>query len=92
MRILVIFGFCGVVFWAGAVAAETQNDLVSIPQVQAVCEPYGVAEAVYDAQGRILVTCNEDATAFVPVLGGLGPVLGLVASMVVAGNTTPHTH
>ena len=92
MKILLVFGACGIVFFAGAVAADPQNDLISMPQVQAICEPYGVADAVYDAQGRIVVTCHEDATAFVPILGGLGPVLSLLASMVVAGNTTPHTH
>ncbi|MDO6588951.1 MULTISPECIES: hypothetical protein [Rhodobacterales] len=92
MRILFVLGACCVTFFAGAGIADTRDDLIAIPQVQAACTPYGVANAAYDGQGRIVVTCNEDATAFVPALGGLGPVLSLVASMVVAGNTTPHTH
>jgi hypothetical protein len=92
MRILFVLGACGLVFFAGTVVADPREDLIAMPQVQAACVPYGVADAAYDGQGRILVTCNEDATAFVPVLGGFGRVLSLLASMVVAGNTTPHTH
>jgi hypothetical protein len=92
MRILLILGAFGLVFFAGVVAADPREALFAIPEVQAACVPYGVADAAYDGQGRIVVTCNEDATAFVPVLGGFGPMLSLVASMVVAGNTTPHTH
>ncbi|SFR44649.1 hypothetical protein SAMN04488005_2055 [Yoonia tamlensis] len=92
MRILIILGACGVIFLAGAALADAKSDLIAIPQVQAACVPYGVADAVYDAQGRIVVTCHEDATAFVPVLGGIGPLLGFVGSLVVAGQSTPHTH
>lgn len=78
------------------VAAQNANDLIAIAEAQGACGPFGVATAVLDADGALRVTCNEDATAFVPLLGGLAPVLGLGAAATVAaalagGNATPDT-
>ncbi len=76
--------------------AQDAPDLIAIAQSQGACGPFGVATAVLDAEGVLRVTCNEDATAFVPLLGGLAPVLGLGAAATVAaalagGNATPDT-
>ncbi len=78
------------------VSAQDAPDLIAIAQSQGACGPFGVATAVLDAEGALRVTCNEDATAFVPLLGGLAPVLGLGAAATVAaalagGNATPDT-
>jgi hypothetical protein len=77
-------------------SAQGAPDLVAIAEAQGACVPFGVATAVLDSEGALRVTCNEDATAFVPLIGGLGPVLGLgaaatVASAIAGGNATPDT-
>lgn len=73
--------------------AEPDDALVAKAQAQGACDPYGVADAVLDTQGRIVVTCYEEATAFVPLLGGLGPAfgLGVAAAAIANGHATPHT-
>lgn len=77
-------------------SAQGVPDLVALAEAQGACVPFGVATAVLDSDGALRVTCNEDATAFVPLLGGLGPLLGLgaaatVASAIAGGNATPDT-
>ena len=71
-------------------------DPVAIAEAQGVCAPAPVATATLDVEGVIRATCAEDATAFVPLLGGLAPVLGLGAaataiSALSGGNSTPDT-
>lgn len=64
-----------------------------------VCGAAGVATAVFVNPAEISVTCNEDeATAFVPLLGGLAPLLlggaaavALAATAAGDGGTTPDT-
>ncbi len=79
-----------------SVAAQDTADLIAVAEGQGACGPFGVATAVLGADGALRVTCNDDATAFVPLLGGLAPVLGLGAAATVAaalagGNATPDT-
>lgn len=81
---------------AGAAAAQQTLDPIAIAQAQGVCVPFGVASAQFDDAGVLRVICEEDATAFVPVLGGLAPLLGAggiaaLAAAVAAGNSTPDT-
>ena len=76
--------------------AQQVVDLVAVAQASGVCAPYGVASAVALADGSISATCNDDATAFVPLIGALGPALGAgaaaaVGSAVSGGNATPDT-
>lgn len=83
-------------FASTSVVAQSTFDPVAVAEAQGVCAPFGVNTAVMDAQGVIRVTCNEDATAFVPLLGGLAPVLGLsavatAAAAIAGGNATPDT-
>lgn len=81
-----------------ASVAHTQavTDPVAIAEAQGVCGPFGVQSATIDVDGTIRAICNEDATAFAPLLGGLGPALGAGAAAAVAaaianGNATPDT-
>ncbi|WP_296423055.1 hypothetical protein [Yoonia sp.] len=76
--------------------AQEIVDPIAIVQASGVCAPFGVASATAAPDGTIRAVCNDDATAFVPLLGGLGPVLGAgaavaVASAVSGGNATPDT-
>lgn len=90
---------CGTVVCAAiatGVQAQPAFDPVAIAEAQGVCAPFGVASASMDADGTIRAVCNEDATAFAPLLGGLGPALGAGAAVAVAaavanGNATPDT-
>lgn len=71
-------------------------DVIAAAEASGACGPFGVASAAVDVEGRIRVICNEDATAFVPLLGGLAPALGLgaaatVLSALAGGNSTPDT-
>ena len=96
MRIAFGLGSLIAMMFPFALPAEQPVTPVSIAEASGACGPFGVASAVLNAEGVISVTCNEDATAFVPLLGGLGPILGLgVAATVVGaiadGNSTPDT-
>lgn len=81
---------------ASQVSAQSAIDPVAVAEAQGVCAPFGVASATLTPDGAIRAVCNEDATAFVPLLGGLGPALGVgaaaaVAAAVAGGNATPDT-
>ena len=81
---------------AQILSAQTVADPVALAQASGVCVPYGVASATMDADGTIRAICNEDVTAFVPLLGALGPALGAgaavaLAAVVADGNATPDT-
>lgn len=85
-----------VIVWAQGVTAQS----VLNPELQDIadstCAPFGVVAAEIAPDGILRVTCNEDATAFVPLLGGLAPALGLGAAAAAAaalagGNATPDT-
>jgi len=80
--------------------AEAQNAqdpiALALAQAQGLCVPFGVAYAGFDAAGVLQVTCEDDATAFVPLLGGLAPLLGAggvaaMAAAIAGGNSTPDT-
>lgn len=82
--------------WMNASLAQPLIDPLAVAQASGVCAPFGVASASLKADGTIRATCNEDATAFVPLLGALGPVLGAgtalaLAAAVSGGNATPDT-
>lgn len=86
---------CGALI-ASALHAQTIGGPIDVAEAQGVCGVFGVASATLDSDGAIRVVCNEDATAFAPLLGGLGPALGAGAAVVVAaavanGNATPDT-
>ncbi|WP_373635233.1 hypothetical protein [Yoonia sp. SS1-5] len=96
MRVLVRIGFVGLMLVPGAVSAQDLQDPTIVARLNAACEPLGVAGAVVSEPGVIRVTCGEDATAFVPLLGGLAPLVGAgvvtaIASGLTGGNTTPDT-
>ena len=96
MRTAFGLGFVLVAVFPAFVSAQSLTTPIAIAEAQGTCGPFGVASAVLDSEGVIRVTCNEDATAFVPLLGGLGPVLGLgvaatVAGAIAGGNSTPDT-
>lgn len=79
-----------------ALHAQESPDLRVVAEMQGACVPFGVASARLGGDGTIRVVCNADATAFAPLLGGLGPALGAgAAAMAVAaisnGNATPDT-
>ena len=80
--------------------AILENDPMAIATATGVCGPAGVASATALPGGQVEVVCNSDATAFVPLIGGLGPAaLGLGAAALAAavlsgtdgGGTTPDT-
>ncbi len=80
----------------GGVHAQDTQDPIAIAEAQGACVPFGVATARFDDAGVLFVTCEEDATAFVPLLGGLAPLLGAagaaaIAASVAGGNSTPDT-
>lgn len=80
----------------GVLHAQEVPDPIVIAEAQGACTPFGVATARFDDAGVLLVTCEDDATAFVPLLGGLAPLLGAagaaaVAAAVAGGNSTPDT-
>lgn len=80
----------------GVLHAQDLLDPIAIAEAQGACVPFGVATARFDDAGVLLVTCEDDATAFVPLLGGLAPLLGAagaaaVAAAVAGGNSTPDT-
>lgn len=80
----------------GFAHAQQLQDPVAIAEAQGVCVPFGVADARFDAAGVLQVTCEDDATAFVPLLGGLAPLLGAggiaaLAAAISGGNSTPDT-
>lgn len=92
--------FFGIIFlftaWVNAVSGQTVTNPIVLAQQSGVCAPFGVATATVTADGTIRATCNEDATAFVPLLGALAPALGAGAAVAVAAalsgvNTTPDT-
>ena len=64
-----------------------------------VCGDPGVETAEFVTPEEISVTCNEDATGFVPLAGGLAPLLlgGAAAAAALAatagggGSSTPDT-
>ncbi|MEJ6403691.1 hypothetical protein [Yoonia sp. 2307UL14-13] len=86
---------CAILFGALPCLAQDRPDPALVAATQGVCEPFGVAAARYAPDGHIAVTCNEDATAFVPILGGVAPALGLAAAVlaqsIAGGNATPDT-
>lgn len=82
--------------WINAAFAQSAQGPVLIAQQSGVCMPFGVATATVAADGTIRAICNEDATAFVPLLGALAPTLGAGVAVAVAaalsgGNATPDT-
>ena len=89
--------------FASPVVAQTApvgSDQSAFEQATAagVCGDAGVATAIFVNPGEISVTCLEDATAVVPLLGGLAPfLLGGAAAVALAataagdGGTTPDT-
>ncbi|MBE0412425.1 hypothetical protein [Yoonia sp.] len=79
-----------------AVLAQTVPDPVAVAEENGICAPFGVASASLAADGTVQAVCNTDATAFVPLLGALGPALTAGAAVAVAaavsgGNATPDT-
>lgn len=93
MRIIVgiLLIFCPLV-----AAAQDVQDPIAMAQAQGLCVPFGVAEARFDAAGVLQVTCEDDATAFVPLLGGFAPLIGAggfaaLAAAISGGNSTPDT-
>lgn len=76
--------------------AQENADLIAIAEAQGACGVFGVASANRAPDGSITVVCNEDATAFAPLLGGLAPTLGIglataLAAALAGGNSTPNT-
>lgn len=66
-----------------ATSAFAQTDLIALATANGACPDTSVATAVLNAEDNTLaVTCNEDVVAFVPLLGGFAPVLGLGAAAV----------
>lgn len=60
-----------------------------------ICGDAGVAAAIFNAESIVEATCN-DATAFLPLAGGLAPLLGLGAGVLAlaataGGSATPDT-
>ena len=96
MRMMILVSL---LIYAGSVtalSAQSIPEAIAIAEAQGVCGPFGVASAIIDAEGIIQATCNEDVTGFVPLLGGLGPALGLgaiatFAAAIADGNSTPDT-
>ncbi|WP_341366851.1 hypothetical protein [Yoonia sp. BS5-3] len=87
---------CLVCLQTGPIAAQQLPDPVALAEAQGVCVPFGVASARFDDAGVLRVTCADDATAFVPILGGLAPLLGAggvaaIAAAIAGGNSTPDT-
>ncbi|PUB12117.1 hypothetical protein DFP92_11193 [Yoonia sediminilitoris] len=96
MTIRHLTGLAAILLMCGSASAQTLQDPIAIAEAQGACAPFGVKTAIFDDQGSIRVTCNEDATAFVPLLGGLAPLVGLgavatVAAAISGGNATPNT-
>jgi len=75
---------------------QSQADLIALATANGACPDTSVATAVLNAEDNTLaVTCNEDVVAFVPLLGGFAPVLGLgaaaaagVAALANSGSTS----
>ncbi len=96
MQILRLTLILTITFATSVLHAQDATDPVAIAEAQGVCGPFGVQSATVDADGTIRAVCSEDATAFAPLLGGLGPALGagtaaVVAAAIANGNTTPDT-
>lgn len=92
--------FWGSVFlfsaWVNAALAQSAIDPVALAEQSGVCAPFGVATATVTADGTVQAVCADDATAFVPLLGAMGPALGAGAAVAFAaalsgGNATPDT-
>ncbi len=86
------------VFLTKAVGLSAQNATspLILAEAERVCAPFGVASVRLENDVGAVVVCNEDATAFVPLLGALGPVIGLGVAATIAraisdGNATPDT-
>ncbi|WP_439156175.1 hypothetical protein [Yoonia sp.] len=96
MRVVLLGSVFLISVWSHVSLAQPVADPVATAQASGVCAPFGVAAAAIAADGTIRATCNEDATAFVPLIGALAPVLGAgaglaLAAVVSAGNATPDT-
>ena len=72
--------------WAGGLAdIEDARVLNELAAQSGACGNRGVASASIRSDGALVVTCNEDASAFVPLAGGLAPALGAAALAALLG-------
>jgi hypothetical protein len=84
MRHLICAALC-----AGGLVSQAMAQDVD-PYVQAaidsgICGDAPVASAVFDpATNQVSVTCEEDVAGFLPLVGGLGPILAGGAALVLA--------
>jgi hypothetical protein len=62
-----------------------ESSALEVANNSGVCGELGVLDATLQADGTVAVVCNEDPTAFLPLAGGLGPLLGLGAAAAVVG-------
>lgn len=68
--------------------AAVTDPLVLAAEESGVCGDLGVASAVLNDAGQIAATCNDDAVAFLPLVGtqALAGLLGLTAVLGGGGN------
>lgn len=71
-------------------------DAIEQARLSGVCGDRAVSSAAFNANGQLEVVCSEDATAFIPLAGGLLPLLGAAAlpallSAAGGGTATPDT-
>lgn len=97
MNRIIISGFVAFATLTGAAFAQDRSpeEAFRIATESGICGDAGVAEAIFNAESIVEATCN-DATAFLPLAGGLGPLLGLGAGALAlaataGGSATPNT-
>ncbi|MBL4812772.1 MAG: hypothetical protein JKX69_10565 [Rhodobacteraceae bacterium] len=66
--------------------AVSTADAMASAVSSGVCGARGVETATVTAQGVLTVVCAQDATAFLPLVGGLGQTFGLGAAALLAGS------
>lgn len=71
--------------------ASVTDPLILAAERSGVCGEFGVATAVLNDANQISAVCNDDAVAFLPLLGGqaLAGLLGLTAVLAGAGGGSP---
>ena len=84
----------GLVVAGGAAFAQTPEEAMAFAVAANACGDFPIASAVFTAENTIEVQCEDDATGFVPLVGGAGPALGLGGAALlaaVAGGGTSST-
>ncbi|NCO87845.1 MAG: hypothetical protein GW886_14565 [Rhodobacterales bacterium] len=98
MKRLMSIAILGMAMTGAPVMAQDTSDeeAMRVAVASGVCGDLEVLSARFLENGTVSVDC-EDATGFVPLLGGLGPVLagaagvGALAAAAGGGGSTPQT-